>query len=165
MTKLIKPSRRSLIQGAAALTAAATVPMLGTRPALAGATQHVVEAKGVKFAPIFLYIEPGDEVSFERMPTHNVETMDGICPEGQPKIKTELGVNFVETFDVVGIVSYKCTPHWGLRMGGFIVVGKPEDPVGIIDKYIAITEEQKEYLPARGLLKKLKKDMEKRGLV
>ncbi|WP_092076647.1 plastocyanin/azurin family copper-binding protein [Poseidonocella sedimentorum] len=129
------------------------------------AENHVIQAKGVKFDPMFLYIQPGDTVSFERMPSHNVETLDPMVPEGQEKIMSELGDNITVTFDTVGIVSYKCTPHWGNRMGGFIVVGEPENPGEIIDSYMAVTEEQKEYLPARGLLKKLRVDMEKNGMI
>lgn len=128
-------------------------------------TTHVVEAKGVKFDPLFIYIEPGDSVSFERMPSHNVETLTDMVPEGQEQIETELGENFVQTFEVEGIIAYKCTPHWGNRMGGFIIVGQPEDPGAIIDRYMALTEEVKEYLPARGLLKKLRADMEERGMI
>ncbi|QHQ37455.1 pseudoazurin [Algicella marina] len=126
---------------------------------------HVVMAKGVRFDPLFIYIEPGDIVSFENMPTHNIETLEGLCPEGQEKIKSEIGQNFTQTFDTVGIVTYKCTPHWGNRMGGFIVVGQPENPGEILDAYLATTDEEKEYLPARGLIKKLRADMEKQGLV
>jgi pseudoazurin len=126
---------------------------------------HSVQTKGVKFDPMFIYIEPGDQVSFERMPTHNIETLDGMVPEGQEKIFSELGENFVATFDKVGLVVYKCTPHWGTRMGGIIVVGQPEDPGAIIDRYMEITEEMPEHLPARGLLKKLRKDMEAKGMI
>ncbi|MEM8956941.1 MAG: plastocyanin/azurin family copper-binding protein [Pseudomonadota bacterium] len=128
-------------------------------------TSHVVQAKGVKFDPMIVYIEPGDKVSFERMPSHNVETIDEMVPEGQEKIFTELGDNIELAFDVEGIVVYKCTPHWGNRMGGIIVVGEPEDPGAIIDAYMASTEVVQENLPARGLLKRLRTDMEEKGLI
>lgn len=144
----------------AASTVGLAMPALASQP-----KKHVVQARGVKFAPMFVYIEPGDEVQWENMPSHNIETIDEMVPEGQEKIYTELGANVFFPFTIEGIVIYKCTPHWGNRMGGCIVVGKPEDPVGIIDGYMAVTEEVPETLPARGLLKKLKADMEANGLV
>ena len=161
----------TLISRRTALCALGSLPLTSyasglATPAIASQpTSHVVKARGVKFAPLFLYIDIGDEVQWESMASHNVETIDPMVPEGQEKIFTELGENFFTPFTVEGIVMYKCTPHWGNRMGGAIVVGKPEDPAGIIDSYMAITETDQETLPARGLLKKLKKDMEDNGLV
>jgi len=129
------------------------------------ATEHTIGATGVKFDPVFVYIEPGDTVNWEGMVGHNVETIEAMSPEGQEKINTELGENVTSTFDVPGIVVYKCTPHWGARMGGILVVGKPDDPATIIDTYLGTLETDKVNLPAKGLLKKLKKDMEKKGLL
>ena len=88
-----------------------------------------------------------------------------MAPEGLEKINTELGANVTATFEMEGIIVYKCTPHWGARMGGIIVVGKPENPSEIIDNYLATLETNKENLPAKGLLKKLRKDMEEKGLL
>ena len=126
---------------------------------------HEVSANGVRFDPMFIYIEPGDQVIFTSMPSHNVETLDGLVPEGQEKVETELGENVTITFDEVGIVSYKCTPHWGNRMGGMIVVGSPENPGQIIEEYLERAEETPELLPALGLLKKLRADMQEKGLL
>ena len=86
---------------------------------------HTVTAVGVKFSPIFLYIEPGDTVNWEGMAGHNIETIDDMSPEGQEKVLSELGANVSVTFESEGIIVYKCTPHWGARMGGVIIVGKP----------------------------------------
>ncbi|MEM1300039.1 MAG: plastocyanin/azurin family copper-binding protein [Pseudomonadota bacterium] len=166
MHKNIDKTRRRLITGAGGLGLILVAPAIITGPTLASAGEtHIVKARGVKFAPMFIYANPGDKVAFENMASHNVETLDALCPEGQEKVNSELGDNIVMQVDTVGIVSYKCTPHWGNRMGGFIVVGEPENPEALIDGYIKITEEQKEYLPARGLLKKLKKDMKKQGKI
>ncbi|MFO7758257.1 MAG: plastocyanin/azurin family copper-binding protein [Roseovarius sp.] len=123
-----------------------------------------VQAQGLKFAPAIVFIDAGDTVEWSNMPSHNVETLDGMVPEGQEKINTKLGDNVAVQFDVEGIVCYKCTPHWGNRMGGIIVVGNPEDPAGIVDRYMEITEEMTEHLPARGLLKDLRAELEERGL-
>ncbi|MEM6355227.1 MAG: plastocyanin/azurin family copper-binding protein [Pseudomonadota bacterium] len=126
---------------------------------------HVVEARGVKFAPMVTFINPGDTVAWERMASHNVETIDEMVPEGQPKVKTELGEEYFTTFDTVGIVVYKCTPHWGARMGGIIVVGTPDDAGAIIDAYMASTDSNKSNLPARGLLKKLRQELDAKGML
>lgn len=146
--------REILLAGAAMLT-----------PSFAFAGKTVeVQAQGVKFAPAIVFIDVGDTIEWSNMPSHNVETLDGMVPEGQEKINTKLGDNVSLQFDVEGIVCYKCTPHWGNRMGGIIVVGEPEDPVGIVDRYMDFTEEKTEHLPARGLLKDLRAELEERGL-
>ena len=59
------------------------------------------------------------------MTGHNVETLGAMIPEGGVEMNTELGVDVTQQFDVPGIYVYKCTPHWGARMGGVIVVGTP----------------------------------------
>ncbi len=128
-------------------------------------TEHVITAVAVKFKPMFSYIEPGDTVNWESMAGHNVETIDLMSPEGLEKINSELGANVTAVFESEGIIVYKCTPHWGARMGGIIVVGKPEDPSAILDAYLATLETDRSNLPAKGLLKKLRKDMESKGLL
>jgi pseudoazurin len=128
------------------------------------AATHTINAVGVKFVPMFSYIEPGDTVSWEGMTGHNVQTISAMVPEGTEEINSELGENVTETFTEPGIYVYKCTPHWGARMGGVIVVGNPDNAEEIIANYMAAIEGNKgELLPAKGLLKKLSKDMESRG--
>lgn len=129
------------------------------------AAEHDINAVGVKFDPMFIYIDAGDSVSWLNMAGHNIETVDAMVPEGQEKINTELGATVTEVFETEGIVVYKCTPHWGARMGGIIVVGKPEDPGAIIEAYLETLKTDKINLPAKGLLKKLRKDMEAKGLL
>ncbi|MEM9781281.1 MAG: plastocyanin/azurin family copper-binding protein [Pseudomonadota bacterium] len=126
---------------------------------------HVVTARGIKFDPMFVFIQPGDTVAWENMPSHNIETIDEMVPEGQPKIETELGDNFFTTFETEGIVVYKCTPHWGARMGGILVVGSPENPGAILDAYMASTDVNRANLPARGLIKRLRQELEDRGML
>lgn len=134
-------------------------------PVLSHAAEHTVSAMAVKFEPVFVYIEPGDRVDWVNMIGHLIETIDSMVPEGTEKVITEMGKDVSHTFDKEGIYVYKCTPHWGARMGGIIVVGKPEDPVAILDGYLATLETEKENLPAKGLIKKIKKDMEAKGLI
>lgn len=129
------------------------------------AADHTVNAVAVKFSPMFSYIEPGDTITWESMAGHNIETIEAMSPEGLEKINSELGETVSATFTEPGIIVYKCTPHWGARMGGIIVVGNPENPSAILDAYLATLETDKSNLPAKGLLKKLRKDMEKKGLL
>lgn len=131
----------------------------------ANAEEHTINAVGVKFDPIFIYIEPGDTIHWEGMAGHNIETIDAMVPEGQEKINTELGANVSAVFETEGLVVYKCTPHWGARMGGIIVVGKPENAGETLDAYLESLKTDKVNLPAKGLLKKLRKDMESKGLL
>lgn len=175
MSKTIARRRfLSLTSGAsAALVTAIKTPWLvagsagaaSMLPALGHAAEHTVSAFQVKFDPVFLYIEPGDRVDWINMVGHLIETIDAMVPEGTEKVLTEMGKDVSHTFDNEGIYVYKCTPHWGARMGGIIVVGKPEDPVAILDGYLATLETDKENLPAKGLIKKIKKDMEEKGFI
>lgn len=127
----------------------------------AAAEDTTVQAVGVKFEPAFVYIEPGDTISWEGMAGHNVETIGAMIPMGGTELLTELGENVSASFDEPGIYVYKCTPHWGARMGGVIVVGEPEDAEATIEAYLeAIETDRAGLLPAKGLLKKLRKDME-----
>ena len=125
--------------------------------------EHTVAARAVQFEPAIIFIEPGDTVYWENMPTHNVASVEPLIPEGQETFETPIGENVSLTFETEGLVVYKCTPHWGNRMGGIIVVGDPEDPMAIAEEYLSLTEENPETLPARGLLKDLMAELEERG--
>lgn len=50
------------------------------------AETHVVTAIGMKYEPLVVKIAPGDTVRWENMPTHNVETIEGLVPEGTEKL-------------------------------------------------------------------------------
>ena len=150
-------------------------PLLGLLPAglvsglaraAASPESATVQALGVKFDPLTVYVAEGGSVSWEGMAGHNVETLGAMIPEGGAELNTELGVDVTQQFDVPGVYVYKCTPHWGSRMGGVIVVGEPEDPGATLDAYLAAIEENRgELLPAKGLLKKARMDMEEKGMV
>ena len=130
------------------------------------AADATVQAVGVKFEPLVVYVEPGEKVSWEGMTGHNVETIGAMIPEGGAEINSELGNDVTQQFDEPGIYVYKCTPHWGARMGGVVVVGKPDDPQAILDGYAeAIESDRAGLLPAKGLLKKAGMDMQEEGLL
>ena len=123
----------------------------------ADAIDHEIKAVGTKFSPAFIIIQPGDTVTWTNMPAHLVESIDRMSPSNSPKIFSTLGEDFTRTFDITGIHVYKCTPHWGLRMGGIILVGDPQALNNTIDQYFKEINYDKSLLPAKGLLKKFKK--------
>lgn len=89
------------------------------------AETHVVTAVGMAYDPLVVKIQPGDTVRWENMPTHNVETVDGLVPEGTEKINSPMSENYQHTFEKEGIYIYICTPHIGAGMGGAVIVGEP----------------------------------------
>jgi len=169
-----RPTLEARRRAVLTLAAVPCLPLLGvsaasvlsTVSAPARAADTTVQAIGVKFEPMFVYIEPGDTVSWEGMVGHNVETIGAMVPDGAEPVNSELGDNVSITFDTPGIHVYKCTPHWGTRMGGVIVVGMPEGAAATIEAYTAAIETDRAgLLPAKGLLKKLAKDMEEKSML
>ena len=56
-------------------------------------------------------------------PTHNVEFIKGGFPAGVEKFKSKMSKDTQYKFDVPGIYAYWCTPHKGMGMIGFVIVG------------------------------------------
>ena len=54
---------------------------------------------------------------------HNVEFIKGGVPEGVGKFKSKFNVDTEYKFTIPGIYAYWCTPHKGMGMIGFVVVG------------------------------------------
>ncbi len=140
------------------------LPLLWAMSFAGLAKDHEVRAVGVKFDPAIIFIEPGDTISWTNMPAHLVETIDAMSPENFEKILSELGIDFSHTFNDEGIIVYKCTPHWGARMGGIIMVGKPDNIQETIDQYYDEIKTDRSLLPAKGLLKKFKKKLKAEGI-
>jgi pseudoazurin len=82
------------------------------------------EAGTMVFEPNFLAIQPGDTVTF--VPTdksHNVETIQGMVPDGAEPFKSKVNEEFTVAFAVPGLYGIKCTPHFAMGMVGAIAVG------------------------------------------
>lgn len=76
------------------------------------------------FEPAFVQVQPGDTVTF--VPTdksHNVETIQGMLPDGAEAFKSPINETFTVTFDIEGVYGIKCTPHFAMGMVGLIFVG------------------------------------------
>ena len=63
---------------------------------------------------------------------HNVEFIKGGVPEGVEKFKSKLSQDTKYTFTTLGIYAYWCTPHKGMGMIGFIVVGDNKSNLDLI---------------------------------
>ena len=56
-------------------------------------------------------------------PGHNVEFIKGGFPEGVEKFKSKMNKDTEFKFETPGTYAYWCTPHKGMGMIGFVVVG------------------------------------------
>lgn len=76
------------------------------------------------FDPGFVKIKPGDSVKFVAADQgHNVESIDGMAPDGAKPIKGEIGKDTTVVFDKEGIYGVKCMPHFMMGMTALIAVG------------------------------------------
>ena len=69
-------------------------------------------------------VDIGDTVFWKSTkPGHNVEFIKGGVPEGVEKFRSKLSKDTEYKFEIPGIYAYWCTPHKGMGMIGFIIVG------------------------------------------
>ena len=80
--------------------------------------EHMLYSKKV------VNIEVGDTVFWKaKTPGHNVEFIKGGTPEGVDKFRSSISKDTQYKFEIPGIYAYWCTPHKGMGMIGFVVVG------------------------------------------
>ena len=80
-------------------------------------------------------IEVGDTVFWKSTkPGHNVEFIKGGVPEGVEKFRSALSKDTEYKFKIPGIYAYWCTPHKGMGMIGFVVVGDDKSNLEVIKK-------------------------------
>jgi len=78
------------------------------------------------FEPSFVKVAPGDSIKF--VPTdkgHNVESIQGMLPDGAIPISGKMSEQVTVTLDKPGVYGFRCKPHYGMGMAGLIVVGTP----------------------------------------
>ena len=63
---------------------------------------------------------------------HNVEFIKGGVPEGVEKFRSKLSKDTEYKFEIPGIYAYWCTPHKGMGMIGFIVVGNDKSNLNAV---------------------------------
>ena len=97
---------------------------------------HVINAEARIFNPDVIYVQPGDNVRFVNMTSHDAvsinqvplpdgQVFEGMLPEGTEGWKSRMGDDFTLQLDVEGVYPYVCIPHIGFGMVGVIVVGEP----------------------------------------
>jgi pseudoazurin len=78
-------------------------------------------------------IDVGDTVSWKATSKgHNVEFIKNGTPKGVDKFKSKMNKDVEYKFKIPGIYAYWCTPHKGLGMIGFIVVGNDKSNLSVI---------------------------------
>ena len=91
--------------------------------------EHMVYSKKI------VNIEVGDTVYWKSTtPGHNVEFIKGGFPEGVEKFKSKISKDAQYKFEIPGIYAYWCTPHKGMGMIGFVVVGNDKSNLEAIKK-------------------------------
>ena len=80
--------------------------------------EHMVYSKKI------VKVDIGDTVFWKSIkPGHNVEFIKGGVPEGVGKFRSALSKDTEYKFEIPGIYAYWCTPHKGMGMIGFVIVG------------------------------------------
>jgi len=117
------------------------------------AVNHDVKALGMKFSDPYLFINPGDSVSWSNMAGHT--STSKIIPEGAEKWDSPMGESVTVDFTVPGIYVYACAPHISMGMLGTVVVGEVT-----LEQMEALISENKGM--TKRTLKKLRKAFKKR---
>ena len=91
--------------------------------------EHMVYSKKI------VKVDIGDTVFWKSTkPGHNVEFIKGGVPEGVGKFRSALSKDAEYKFEIPGIYAYWCTPHKGMGMIGFVVVGNDKSNLEAIKK-------------------------------
>ena len=87
------------------------------------------------FSKKIVKIDVGDNVYWKANKAgHNVEFIKGGVPDGVQKFRSALNKDTEYKFEVPGIYAYWCTPHKGMGMIGFVVVGNDKSNLDAIKK-------------------------------
>ena len=80
-------------------------------------------------------IEVGDSIIWKSTTKgHNVEFIKGGTPDGVEKFKSKINKDAQYKFEIPGIYAYWCTPHKGMGMIGFVVVGNDKSNLESVKK-------------------------------
>ena len=83
-----------------------------------------LDKESMVFSEKVVKINVGDTVFWKATDKgHNVEFIKGGTPDGVEKFKSKYNVDTEYNFTIPGIYAYWCTPHKGMGMIGFVVVG------------------------------------------
>ena len=99
------------------------------------------------FSEKIVRVNVGDTVFWKATTKgHNVEFIKGGVPEGVGKFKSKFNVDTEYKFTIPGIYAYWCTPHKGMGMIGFVVVGEDKSNIDAI-KAIKFSGKSKKIAP------------------
>tara|TARA_B110000196_G_C20653249_1_gene434041 strand:- start:77 stop:529 length:453 start_codon:yes stop_codon:yes gene_type:complete len=83
-----------------------------------------LEKENMVFSSKIVKVDIGDTVFWKSTKAgHNVEFIKGGVPVGVDKFRSKLSKDTEYKFEIPGIYAYWCTPHKGMGMIGFVVVG------------------------------------------
>ena len=91
--------------------------------------EHMVYSKKI------VNIDVGDSIIWKATTKgHNVEFIKGGTPNGVEKFRSKINKDAQYKFEIPGIYAYWCTPHKGMGMIGFVVVGNNKSNLESIKK-------------------------------
>ena len=94
--------------------------------------------RSMVFSTEIVKINSGDTVFWKATDKgHNVEFIKGAVPEGVEKFKSSFNKDVEYKFTIPGIYAYWCTPHKGMGMIGFVVVGNDKSNLDDIKKMVS----------------------------
>ncbi len=110
-------------------------------PQLAIAADQTVEMlnklgkENMVYSQKIVKVDIGDTIFWKSTkPGHNVEFIKGGVPEGVGKFRSALSKDVEYKFEIPGIYAYWCTPHKGMGMIGFVVVGNDKSNLDAVKK-------------------------------
>ena len=87
------------------------------------------------FSKKIVEVDIGDTVFWKATKSgHNVEFIKGGVPAGVDKFRSKLSKDTEYKFEIPGIYAYWCTPHKGMGMIGFVIVGNDKSNLDSIKK-------------------------------
>ena len=94
-----------------------------------------LEKENMVFSKKIVNVDVGDTVFWKATKSgHNVEFVKGGVPEVVDKFRSKLSKDAEYKFEIPGIYAYWCTPHKGMGMIGFVVVGNDKSNLESIKK-------------------------------
>ena len=87
------------------------------------------------FDPLIIQVDINDTILWTaNNKGHNVEFIKSGTPEGVEKFRSSVSKDAQYKFEIPGIYAYWCTPHKGMGMIGFVVVGNNKSNLEAVKK-------------------------------
>ena len=119
-------------------------------PQLAIAADQTIEMlnklgkENMVYSQKIVKVDIGDTIFWKSTkPGHNVEFIKGGVPEGVGKFRSALSKDTEYKFEIPGIYAYWCTPHKGMGMIGYVVVGNDKSNLEAVKKIKYIGKSKK----------------------